>query len=204
MILEKSLSLDRESTNRVENHLQQRYSGKPVARCAQRQIKLALFQSQQKRINKVLKDWGNMMWTIGNAAGNDNKWAVSFSVFLILTLVMDKISAAAQIFCEDQIRYYGAEPESERAKFRELMKVTETQLFDRCKEIFHWKFKTRKGGKEACNPIRDGMEAFKGRPISREITKLTFALQSVVREFGKQIVHPVCFSDCLQLFRKRN
>jgi hypothetical protein len=183
-VLEKSLALDSVSANDVQLHLGRGYPKKAVARCVQRQIKLAFFLSQQKRINKILKDWGYMMWSIGNTAGNDSKWAISFCVFLLLTLVMGKMAATAHYLCENNIHFEGAEPTREKAKLSELMKLSEGQVFDRCKEIFHWKFKTRKGGKEACNPIRDGLEAFRGRPVDDGIKSLTYSLQAIVREFG--------------------
>lgn len=185
VILEKSLILDRESTRLVQDHLQQEYPEKPVPRCVQRQIKLALFLEQQNRIHKVLKEWGNMMWTIGKTNNNDKKWAVSFCVLMIIVLVIDKISVSAFYFCEAEIQHHGADPKSERAKFMQLISLTENELFERCKEIFHWKFKTRKGGKEACNPIRDGMEAFRGRAVGGGVASLTSGLQALVRDFGK-------------------
>jgi hypothetical protein len=184
-IMERTLNLDPESINRVQNRLQQRYPEETTAKCAQKQIKLAFYQGQQRRINKVLKDWGNMMWTIHNTASNDKKWAISFCVFLILTLTTGKISGQTYYFCENRIQHFGEDPKSERAKCDQLLHLTEKELFDRCKEIFHWKFKTRKGGKEACNPIRDGMDAFRSRPVDSAIRNLTYGLQSVVREFGK-------------------
>ena len=185
-VLEKNLALDNLSANDVQMHLGHSYSEKAVARCVQRQIKLAFFQSQMKRINKVLAEWSHMMWSVGNPAGNDNKWAVSFCVFLLTTLVMGKMRANGHYYCENNIRYKGAEPTFERAKLTELLKNGEIQVFARCKEIFHSKFKTRKGGKEACNPIRDGLEAFRGRPVEDGIKDLTYDLQGVIKQFGKQ------------------
>ncbi|KAH8686044.1 hypothetical protein BGZ60DRAFT_523311 [Tricladium varicosporioides] len=187
VVLEKTLFLDQDSIRKAEEHLYHQYPEKTTSRCAQRQIKLAFFQSQEKRINKVLKDWGNMMWTINNAASSDNKWAVSFCVFLTVTLVIDKIFASAYYYCEGRIQNQGEDAKTERAQFQELVSLTEEKLFDRCKEIFHWKFKTRKGGKEACNPIRDGMDAFRGRATGNGIASLTYGLQAVVRDFTREI-----------------
>jgi hypothetical protein len=131
-----------------------------------------------------------MMWSIGNTAGQDTKWAVSFCVFLLMTLVMGKMRANGFYFCETNIQHRGADPASERQKLSELLKLSEEQVFIRCKEIFHTKFKTRKGGKEACNPIRDGLEAFRGRDVDDGIKSLTYSLQRVVREYGMQRPSP--------------
>lgn len=125
------------------------------------------------------------MWTIHNATNNSEKWAIGFSTFIMLTLVIDKTLGSAYYLCESRIEHRGAEAEAERKAFRELVDLTETKLFGRCKEIFHWKFKTRKAGKEACNPIRDGMDGFKGRPVSDGITHLVGDLQTLARDFGK-------------------
>ncbi|TVY28877.1 hypothetical protein LHYA1_G002094 [Lachnellula hyalina] len=186
-IMERTLNLDPDSIGRVQNQLQQQYPEKTTAKCVQKQIKYAFYLGQQIRINKVLKDWGNMMWTIHNTVNNDKKWATSFCVFLILTLTIGKINGQMYYFCEGRIEHFGANPKSERAKCNQLMHLTEKELFDRCKEIFHWKFKTRKGGKEACNPIRDGVDSFRTKPVDSAIRNLTYGLQSVVREYAPQI-----------------
>jgi hypothetical protein len=125
------------------------------------------------------------MWTIHNAANNAERWAVGFSVFIMLTLVIDKTLGAAYSLCESRIEYRDAEAKMEREEFRKLVRLTETELFGRCKEIFHWKFKTRKAGKEACNPVRDGLDAFKGKPVTDAIAHLVEDLQRFVGEYGR-------------------
>lgn len=125
------------------------------------------------------------MWTIKDTASKDQEWAVGFGVFLILALVMDKTLGAAYYFCEDRILHENYDVKSERAIFQELVNLIQKELFDRCKEIFHWKWKTRKGGREACNPIRDGMDAFKGRCLDPSIARLVWDLQRIVSEFGE-------------------
>lgn len=184
-ILERSLILDPDSIEQVQAYLHQHYPARSAPRCAQKQIKLTFFAIQRQRIVTILKEWGAMMWTIHNVANNNERWAVGFSVFVMLTLVIDKTLGSAYYMCESRIEHRGAEAEAERKEFRELVRLTETELFGRCKEIFHWKFKTRKAGKEACNPIRDGMEAFKGRPVSDGITHLVGDLQALARDCGK-------------------
>lgn len=184
-ILERSLVLDPDSINQVQTHLRQQYPARSAPRCAQRQIKLTFFKVQRDRIVAILKEWGAMMWTIHNAANSTDKWAIGFSTFIMLTLVIDKTLGSAYYLCESRIEHRGADAEAERREFRELINLTETKLFDRCKEIFHWKFKTRKAGKEACNPIRDGIDAFKGRPVSEAITRLVGDLEGIKRDFGR-------------------
>jgi hypothetical protein len=63
--------------------------------------------------------------------------------------------------------------------------LIEKELFDRCKEIFHTSFKTRKAGKEAYNPIRDGTGAFRGKAVNEGISRFVWDLEGVVRDFGK-------------------
>ena len=188
-ILERSLTLDDESQIQVQQQLQEVYPEGSAPRCAQRQIKLAFYFLQEKRIRRVLKDWGNMMWSTSNNTSKDNEWASAFSVFLIIVLVTDKILGAAWYFCEANIQFRQREAVSERREFQKLVELTEKELFERCKEIFHWKFKTRKGGKEACNPIRDGIEAFqsksKSAPINTSIKHLVWDLRAIIRDFSK-------------------
>lgn len=187
VILERSLILDPNSLHQVENHLQQQFPERSAPRCAQRQIKLAFFLLQRRRIEKVLKDWGSMMWATNPNKSKDKEWALAFSVFVTLILVMDKTLGAAYYFCEGRIQNHGYAAGRERAEFDSLVRLAQKELFERCKEIFHWKFKTRKGGKEACNPIRDGTEAFQGKSKSVDPDVVMFVrdLQTVVGEFGK-------------------
>jgi hypothetical protein len=189
VILERSLTLDNESQSLVQQQLREIYPEGSAPRCAQRQIKLAFYFLQEKRITKVLKDWGNMMWSTSNNTSKDNEWATAFSVFLMMILVTDKILGAAWYFCEANIKHRRHDPVSERRQFHKLVELTEKELFERCKEIFHWKFKTRKCGKEACNPIRDGIEAFQGKsklvPVDGSANALVWELRSIVGNYGK-------------------
>jgi hypothetical protein len=207
VILERSLTLDDESQYQVQQQLNEEYPEGSAPRCAQRQIKLAFYFLQERRIMRVLKDWGNMMWSTSNNTSKDNEWATAFSVFLMMILVTDKILGAAWYFCEANIQHGRREAVSERRQFQKLVELTEKELFERCKEIFHWKFKTRKGGKEACNPIRDGIEAFqsksKSAPIDGSVRSLVGDLQSIVGEFGK--INPGCYETLrLTSHRKRS
>jgi len=195
-ILARSLILDENSLYQVENYLQQKYPKRSGARLAQRQMKLVFYQIQRARISKVLEDWGKEMWTSSKHTPPEKKWAITFSVFILLTLVTDKILASAYFFCEAQIEHHGADPRTEREEFRDLVRLTEKELFDRCKEIFHTSFKTRKAGKEAYNPIRDGKGAFRGKAVNEGISRFVWDLQALVRDFGKVI--------CKSLIAKAN
>jgi hypothetical protein len=189
VILERSLILDTDSLHQVQDHLHQQYPERSAPRCAQRQIKLAFFLLQQRRIMRVLKDWGNMMWATNPSMSKDKEWALAFSVFVTLILVMDKTLGAAYYFCEGRIKHHGHQAGPERAEFQKLVRLTQKELFDRCKEIFHWKFKTRKGGKEACNPIRDGAEVFQGKSktVDPDVVRFVRDLQNVVGEFEQDV-----------------
>jgi hypothetical protein len=207
VILERSLTLDDESQSQVQQQLQEIYPEGSAPRCAQRQIKLAFYFLQEKRIMKVLKDWGNLMWSTSNHTSKDNEWATAFSVFLMMILVTDKILGAAWYFCEANITHRRHDPISERRQFQKLVTLTEKELFERCKEIFHWKFKTRKGGKEACNPIRDGIEAFQSKSklasVDGSVSGLVWELQAIVGDYGK-IGSDHAESSRLTPRRKRN
>jgi hypothetical protein len=189
VIMERSLVLDSVSQDHVQQQLNEEYPERSAPRCAQRQIKLAFYFLQEKRILRVLKDWGNMMWSTSNHTSKDIEWATAFSVFLVMILVTDKILGAAWYFCETAIQHERKDAVWERRQFQKLVDFTETELFERCKEIFHWKFKTRKGGKEACNPIRDGIEAFqnksKSAPVDGSVRCLVRDLKAIVGEFGR-------------------
>ena len=85
---------------------------------------------------------------------------------------------------ESRIRHGGKEAVIERHEFQERVKVTQTNLFERCKEILHSKFKTRKGGKESFNPIRDGDGAWRGKVIDERIAGFVHDVKNVVRDHG--------------------
>lgn len=186
-ILERSLILDDLSRQIVEQTLGQRFPAKSVPRCAQRQIKLALFNQQRQRIISVLAKWGSMMWTSNNGTTNERKWAIGFSVFLLLTLIIDKTLGAAYLFCESRVAQTDTLADTERAQLHRLARLSETELFERCKEILHSRFKTRKAGKESCNPIRDGSAAWKGKPVDARTDKFVMDLQGIVAEFGESM-----------------
>lgn len=169
----------------VQGYLGEEYPRQSAASCAQRQIKFALFLVQRQRIFDVLKEWGSLMWSSNKNVDSEQKWATSFSVLMMLILLVDKTLEAAFFCCENRIKYHDQEAAAERRLLRELVRLTQTELFERCKEIFHTSFKTRKGGKEACNPIRDGILAFRGRSVNEGISRLVRDLQSATREFGK-------------------
>jgi len=185
-ILQRSFILDESSLSQVENYLQEQYPPRSAARLAQKQIKVAFYEIQRSRISKVLEDWGKDMWTSNKHIPPEKKWATTFSVLVTLTLVTDKILASAYSVCETEIRK-GADPRTERAIFRDLVRLTEKELFDRCKEIFHTSFKTRKAGKEAYNPIRDGKVAFRGKAVNEGISRFVWDLDAVMRDFDSEI-----------------
>ena len=126
-----------------------------------------------------------MIWTSNKHTSNDNKWAISFSVFLSLILSIDKTLGLGYYVCEGRIAGYGYEPRSERRKFHELVRLTQAELFERYKEIFHSSFNTRKNGKEACNPIRDGIGSFRDTDVDIPIERFVEELRIIAREFGK-------------------
>jgi len=130
-----------------------------------------------------------MIWATNPSATKDKEWALAFSTFLILILVMDKTLGAAFYFCEGRVKHHGYPASTERESFQELVRLTQKELFDRCKEIFHWKFKTRKGGKEACNPIRDGIDAFQGKSktVDHDVVRFVMELQRIVGEYEPDV-----------------
>lgn len=87
-ILQRSLILDEESLSRVGRYLRQDYPPQSAARLAQRQIKVALHELQRSHISKVLQDWGGEMWNGNKNTAIEKRWAVMFSVFVTLALVM--------------------------------------------------------------------------------------------------------------------
>jgi len=136
---------------------------------------------QRPRIERVLRQWGKLM---RSAARAEKNWPTAFCVFIVLTLTMDKTIAAAHHFCEGRIKFRGRDAKSERETFENLRRLMETNLFERCKEIFHCRYKTRKGGNERCNPVRDGIAAWGGKKVDGRTVRLIDDIQRVVRDYG--------------------
>jgi hypothetical protein len=184
-ILERSLILDAESLQLVEEELQEYFPPLTAPRCAQRQIKLAFSNLECLRVAAFLKELGQRLWVTSSTKQKSESWATSFCLLLLLTLAIDKTTISAHYLCEGRIKHAGHDPKIERAAFGQLITLTERELFERCKEIFHWKFKTRKAGKEACNPIRDGVAAFGSFAVPEPRTaELVMDLQELVQDFG--------------------
>lgn len=136
----------------TQARLKEEYPKYSAARLAQRQLKLAFFTVHRLRVVKVLRGWGKLL--SDPAVGNEG-WASCFCVLLVMILFMDKTILVAQDFCENNIKHYGEDPDMERRQFAELVRLLEKEVFERYKELFHVRYKTRKGGNGSCNPIRD-------------------------------------------------
>lgn len=119
---------------------------------------------------EVLEEWGKVMWTPNRRDSLTTCWATTFSVLSLLILVMDKTINTSIMLTNRNSKYQLGEniadesAEGENAKG--LPRLIEGQLFERCKEIFHATFKTRKVGKESFNPIRDASSrSFGAEPV---------------------------------------
>jgi len=120
------------------------------------------------------------MW----GSASDNRWEISFCVFILLTQIMDKNIGAAYFLCEDRIKHDNHDEKTEREGLENLVRLMDREIFERCKEIFHIRHKTRKGGKESCNPIRDGNVAWRGKQPNSRTEQLVNDVRSVVRDFA--------------------
>ncbi|PMD16157.1 hypothetical protein NA56DRAFT_322715 [Hyaloscypha hepaticicola] len=189
-ILERCLVLDEKSHKDVEELLGERFPKISAPRVAQRQIKLAVFMTQTARIRDVLHGWGRLMSKTASPTHLSRNWPTAICVFLMMVLVIDKVIGAAWYFCEASIVHERRDATEERRQFMKLVSVTQTELFERCKEIFHSRYKTREGGKLSFNPVRDGLDAWNGQvPAYRPdaVKELTRDLQSIVRDFETEI-----------------
>jgi hypothetical protein len=184
-ILERALLLDEKSQKVVEELLGERFLEGSVPRVAQRQIKFAIFMTQTARIRDVLHGWGKLMSKSASSTHPSQDWPIVICVFLMVVLVMDKTIGDAWYFCEANIEHGRRDAMEERKQFGKLVALTQTELFERCKEIFHWRYRTRKFEKSSFNPVRDGLEAWQGQVPDAEVKELTWNLQSIVRDFGK-------------------
>jgi len=117
--------------------------------------------------------------------GSPSNWATSFTVLAMLILVMDKSILAAYFMCEEKIKYLGVDGEAERAIFKQFKRLMETELFEKCKEIFHARFRTKRGNNMGINPIRNGTAALRVEKVHKTTEQLIHNLQRLVRDFRK-------------------
>jgi hypothetical protein len=103
----------------------------------------------------------------------------------MIVLTLDKTIRSAWYFCEANIRLGRGEPETERRAFNKLILLAERELFERCKELFHRRYGTRKGGKESINPIGHGIHSWQGKEPDADVIELVDDLRAIMREFGK-------------------
>jgi len=183
-ILARSLILAPESLAKVEAYLGEKYPPRTASRCAQRQIKLAFLMVQRQRTVRVLESWGKMM---RKTSDSNTKWAPAFCVFIVLILIMDKTIASAYLMCRNNIENRGHNQRTETGMVQELVGLMETQLFERCKEIFHSRYTTRKGANDRCNPFRDGIAAWRNQPVDTKTARLVDELQRLKRDFRDEI-----------------
>ena len=183
-ILERGMSLDADSIALIEQELNVQ-NGFRKPRYLQRQVKHVFFSMYRERVVQNLRSWGAMMWTIHNRNTLAQQWTTTFAIFVLLTLVIDKMLFAIHSY-HGQIEKHQTRDESEndRVRLQELERLIMSEIFVRCKEIFHWKFKTRKAGREATNPIRDGLDAFRGTTVDSNIDDFVRTLQEIVLTYG--------------------
>jgi hypothetical protein len=130
---------------------------------------------------RVLQEWGKIM---RKTSDSNTRWAPAFCVFIVLILIMDNTIAASYLLCRTNIESRGNDKRAESAKFQDLVRLMETQLFERCKEIFHSRYKTRKGANDRCNPFRDGVASWRKQGVDEKTAILVEELQRIVHDFG--------------------
>jgi hypothetical protein len=145
---------------------------------------MAFYYLQQRKIELILQQMGDLLWNPSTTSLDRNR-VRAFCIFTVLMLVLEKTILTSKYFCEGRITHSGYDPGSERAKFEEFLRLTEREFLERCKENFHRKFKTRKGGKESRNPIRDTTSAWHKSTLDERTTKFVEDLQRLTNAFGK-------------------
>ncbi|KAH6699736.1 hypothetical protein BKA61DRAFT_213849, partial [Leptodontidium sp. MPI-SDFR-AT-0119] len=192
VVMERSLFLTPKSLNAAQKVLGQEFHRRSAPRFAQRQIKLVVFDALRSRLISLLKDWE----IINNHAVNrEDDWAAELCVLLILILVADKVAGSALYFCEARIKHHGYHAKSERAELGQFVEVSDKYSFGYLRESFHSRYGTRRGGKESFNPIRDGMDSWRGAKEPDSKTKrLVEDLIHIKNEFDDEI-NPLAISE---------
>lgn len=135
------------------------------------------YLGQQQRLVEVLRAWGKLM---RNLTSSDKRWQTAFCVLMMLVLSMDKTIDAAWRKCDYRRRQSGSA--NHRRLYKELVKLMYAELFERCKEIFHVRYKTRKSQNERINPIRDGIKHLAGQPVDHRAAVLIEDMRRIMRD----------------------
>lgn len=204
-ILESQFSIHESSVPDVESLLGQELPARTPPVVLQKQLKLVLYVSQEKRIIEVLRGFGSQMWSSSLPKNRGDQWISLFCLMSLLAMAADKIIVAARTQRDARIIFqesYVLQKEEE-VSVRNLEQLIRREFFDRCTEIFHWKFKTRKGGKEACNPIRDGFETLQGKGVDSQLEsgamEFVKELQNLAASMGTHLPSKVVFGGCRML-----
>ncbi|KAH6700700.1 hypothetical protein BKA61DRAFT_740934 [Leptodontidium sp. MPI-SDFR-AT-0119] len=192
VLLERSLFLAPESLNAAQEVVGQEFHRRSPPQLAQRQIKLVVFDDLRSRLISLLKDWEIIN---NHAVSPEDDWAAELCVLLILILVADKVAGSAWYFCEGRIKHHGYHAKSESAQFGEFVEVFDKYSFGYLRESFHSRYGTRRGGKESFNPVRDGMNSWRGAKEPDSKTKrLVEDLIHIKNEFNDEI-NPLAISE---------
>lgn len=152
-LIDRSFLLDQESYDNARKQLKHEFPRHAAPNLVQRQLKYIFFQGQQKRIISVLKSWGKSIRQIDKPSST--LWTADFCVLSMLCLIMDVTISSAY-----ELHVYRMEThrETNDRELRNLAGTIEEELFQKAKEIFHLRHRTRRGGRESYNPLRDGID----------------------------------------------
>lgn len=121
-----------------------------IPNLVQSQLKYLFFQNQQQRIHSIFKGWEESINKIHTP--NLTCWITDFCVFCILCLIIDMAITSVWLFHSHRKE---TSHETNDREAQELIGIIEEKLFRKSKELFHLRYRTRKGGRESFNPLRD-------------------------------------------------
>jgi len=175
-LIDRSFYLDQDSYESARRQLKYEFPRDASPSLVQRELKFIFFAGQAERIRTVLQEWGK---SIRKDLDSRNYWT-DFCVLAMMCLVMDKTILSAY-----ELHLYRMEVnlETNDRKLRELAGIIETELFQKSKEIFHGRHKTRKGGNLLKEEIGPRSSQDQGR--DRWSLKMRNELRLLVCRIGK-------------------
>lgn len=178
-IIDRSLLLDQGSYELVQRRFMKNFPREAAPRVVQRQLKCMLFSGRQDRLRSVLQKWSKSIRGI-----KKKTWLIDFCVLAVIVLCCDLTIKSAH---ESHLFKLKTNRETNDRELLNITRYIETEIFQKAKEVFHARHKTRMGGKASSNPMAEDFDSriSEGRNHDWWTPTLVAELRQLIIEIGK-------------------
>jgi hypothetical protein len=160
------------------------------SRLLNRQIKYVIYKIQQELTASVLEGLEKLL----RSRARDS-WAPSFCTILVLSLCIEHIETAADIFVVCDIAKEangGFQSEYRRDQSSEACSELDNYPFRQCTQLFHDIFKSHReyngGGKEAFNPLMSDVKMDENSGWDQATREMILSIRQIIRESDGEMI----------------